>query len=257
MSARPHELERSVRACVRALQPAFALLLLATLCAAQTRKGEEAYLFPVRQNDLWGYIDRTGKLVIRPQFEIAWDFTEGLAYVKAGARRGVIDRKGKWVFELTDLDFAGSYADGLAPVQTVARPLRYGFVDRVGRVVIKPQFDAVRPFAEGLAVALVGRQYGFIDKRGQWVIQPRFDKVSSFSEGLALVVVNNRHGFINRTGSLVIQPQYNNAYNFSEGLANIALGGRYGCIDKTGALVIPLQAGYVGLFSEGLAPLIA
>src|SRR5918911_929471 len=222
MSARPHELERSVRACVRALQPAFALLLLATLCAAQTRKSEAAFLFPVRQNDLWGYIDRTGKLVIQPQFDVAWEFTEGLAYVKVGTRRGVIDRKGKWVFELTDLDFAGPFAEGLAPVQTVARPLRYGFVDHAGRVAIKPQFDAVRGFAEGLAVALVGRQYGFIDKRGQWVIQPRFDKVSSFSEGLALVVVNNRHGFIDRAGNVVVQPQYNNAGDFSEGLANVA-----------------------------------
>src|SRR5919206_2169414 len=135
MSARPHELERSVRACVRALQLALALLLLATLCAAQARKSEEAFLFPVRQNDLWGYIDRTGKLIIKPQFDVAWDFTEGLAYVKAGARRGIIDHKGKWVFELSDLDFAGPFAEGLAPVQTVARPLRYGFVDRAGHVV--------------------------------------------------------------------------------------------------------------------------
>src|SRR5205085_2318503 len=116
----------------------------------------------------------------------------------------------------------------------------WGYIDRTGQVIIKRQFGVARDLAEGLAVALIGRQYGFIDKRGQWIVQPRFEKVSSFAEGLALVVVNNRHGFIDRTGAFVVQPQYNNAYNFSEGLANVAIGGRYGCIDKQGAFVIPL-----------------
>ena len=87
-------------------------------------------------------------------------------------------------------ELARPHAEGLAPVQTSARPPRYGFVDRAGKLAIKPQFDAVRGFNEGLAVALIGRQYGFIDKRGLWVVQPRFEKVSSFAEGLALVVVN-------------------------------------------------------------------
>ncbi len=29
-----------------------------------------------------GYIDKTGKYVVKPQFEGAWDFREGLAPVK-------------------------------------------------------------------------------------------------------------------------------------------------------------------------------
>ena len=38
-------------------------------------------LFPVREGGLYGYIDRTGKMIIKPQFVDARDFSEGLARV--------------------------------------------------------------------------------------------------------------------------------------------------------------------------------
>jgi hypothetical protein len=223
---------------------------------AQGVKREPPTLFPVRQNNKWGYIDRTGKLAIPAQYDAAWDFSEGLAYVKSGASRGVIDKTGRMLFQLQQVDIAGYFTEGLAPVQTASQPPRFGFIDKMGRIVINTEYDAVRDFSEGLALVMVGRLYGFIDKRGRTVVKPQFEKASSFSEGLALVVVDNKLGFIDKTGRIVIKPQYNNAYNFSEGLANVAVGGSYGCIDKRGAFVIPVQAGYVGSFSEGLAPII-
>ena len=63
-------------------------------------------LFPVREGGLYGYIDRTGKMIIKPQFVDARDFSEGLARV-------TID-----VFH-------------------------WGYVDTTGRMVIEPRFDWV------------------------------------------------------------------------------------------------------------------
>jgi hypothetical protein len=49
-----------------------------------------------------GYIDRTGAVVIRPQFDGAHMFCQGLAQVKVGTKWGYIDKTGKYVWEPRD-----------------------------------------------------------------------------------------------------------------------------------------------------------
>jgi len=39
-------------------------------------------LVPYRKNSLWGFAERSGKIVIEPQFEDVWFFTDGLAKVR-------------------------------------------------------------------------------------------------------------------------------------------------------------------------------
>ena len=69
----------------------FATLLMA---AGQDQTGK---LYPVRQQGKWGFINREGKIVIRPQFDGAEEFTEDLAPVQIGNKHGYIDRAGKIV----------------------------------------------------------------------------------------------------------------------------------------------------------------
>lgn len=58
----------------------------------------------------WGYIDKTGKYVIKPKFDFANDFVEGLAYINVGCsfdeeigentggKWGYVDKKGAVFF---------------------------------------------------------------------------------------------------------------------------------------------------------------
>ena len=54
----------------------------------------------------WGYIDKTGKVVINPQFEKAQPFSEGLAAIRLGRKWGFVDRSRKMTIN-SQFDDAG------------------------------------------------------------------------------------------------------------------------------------------------------
>lgn len=58
------------------------------------------------------------------------------------------------------------------PFFHIRKNSRYGFIDKTGKIVIKPEFDYVGPFSEGLAVVWIGNKYGYIDKTGKYIWKP-------------------------------------------------------------------------------------
>lgn len=50
----------------------------------------------------WGFMDKTGKIVIDPQFVNTWFFNEGLVRVYAKDKNGYINRQGQWVWQTSN-----------------------------------------------------------------------------------------------------------------------------------------------------------
>jgi len=222
--------------------------------AADSSKGSG--LFVVRQGGTCGYIDNTGKIVIPPQFEFVFDFSEGLAAVVINDKVGYIDMTGKIVIP-PQFERVGEegFKERLARVEIDGK---FGFIDKTGKIIIQPKFENVGGFSEGLARVEMGGKWGFIDRTGKTLIPPRFSVAQVFSEGLAKVVVSSggKHGYIDKSGKIVIEPKFEGVEmgnNFSEGLANIMVDGKAGFIDKVGNIVIPPQFDGVGRFSDGRA----
>ncbi|HEX8494982.1 MAG TPA: WG repeat-containing protein [Pyrinomonadaceae bacterium] len=238
--------------------------------AAQSRQDAEQ-LFTYEENDLRGYEDAAGKVVIKPQFPLAWDFSEGLARVEIctdyGYREGFIDALGRIAIQ-PRFNSVKDFSEGLSAVLVNGK---WGFIDKRGELVIKPRFDSDDvhdyKFSEGLAAVRVGKKWGFIDRAGRMVVSPRFDRAEDFSEGFAEIEIKKKHGFIDKTGRVIIKPQFDLAAEFSEGLARVNVGyrfgwndkdpnrreGKWGYIDKTGKFVIPTKYDWADSFSEGLA----
>ncbi|HEX8117703.1 MAG TPA: WG repeat-containing protein, partial [Pyrinomonadaceae bacterium] len=205
------------------------------------------------KGSVYGYMDKTGRVVIRAQFERAGHFSEGLADAcTESGRCGFIDHAGKFVVPPRYKE-VHPFSEDLAYV--VTRDGRAGFVNKSGEMVIAPQFEP-RPFGdfkEGLAAVTLpdSKKFGYIDKTGQFRIQPEFGGALEFSDGLAPVSTNGRWGYIDREGRFVIAPQFAVAMTFSEGLAPVSTctgvlypshehTGKcgYGYIDKIGRFVI-------------------
>jgi len=227
-------------------------------------------LWPVYKDKKWGYIDKTGRIIIPFKFDSADEFSEGLAAVSIKEKSGYIDETGKFVISPPSLS-GFPFSDGMALV--VIREFekdhlhmhKLGYINRSGKVVIQRQ-EALDSkslhisykelfFSEGLVSVEQNDKVGFIDKAGRQVIPPRYDNAQPFSEGLASVMIKSQYGYIDRSGKMVIPPQFEDAGSFSEGLALISFNGnQWNYIDKSGKIVINGEAFVMARgFSEGLA----
>jgi hypothetical protein len=190
----------------------------------------------------WGYMDRTGQLVIPAQFDEAGDFSEGLARVRIKGpldnwgykgpldKWGFIDTTGEYVVPPQFL-FAGDFREGLAPVTRYGQ-VHSGYIDPTGQWVIPDTlFSSAREFSEGLAPVeinlgtdkRVNFKWGYIDKQASLVIKAQFDEAFPFSDAMARVVKikgwnTKKYGFIDRTGRMVVEPVYDKANDFWDGL---------------------------------------
>ncbi|MBU5676169.1 WG repeat-containing protein [Alkaliphilus sp. MSJ-5] len=50
---------------------------------------------------LWRYIDSTGKVVVGPKFEFAYQFNNGIAEVWQNGKLGYINKSGKFIWKPT------------------------------------------------------------------------------------------------------------------------------------------------------------
>jgi len=236
----------------------------------QSEGAKDVLLYPVKQEDGWGFINREAKVVIAGPFSNVWQFSEGLAPVAVGNKWGFIDATGEFVVKPI-YDNVARFSEGFA---SVLSGKKWGYIDRKGTMVIKPAFEQLgeRGFSEGLAIVWrtepgsddTGR-IGYIDKTGRFVVEPQYSGnpflARDFSEGLAAVTLTNqrRTGYIDRQGQMVISPDFIYAGDFSEGMAAVAAGHplrpRYFYIDKTGKQVLALDSTVARAheFQEGLA----
>jgi len=206
-------------------------------------------LIPVRNGDVYQYIDNTGKVVINPQFAEATAFREGLALVQDTSENpkwGFIGRDGKYVIA-AKYKYATVFSEGLAWV--VAENEAPMAINKKGEKVFSlPEAETVYLFRDGLAAFNVinasgETSWGFVDKKGEIKINPQFSFIwKGYSEGLCAAANDDfKWGYIDKEGKVVINYQFNSASYFKNGRATVLLGDKIGTIGKDGKYVINPQ----------------
>lgn len=100
-------------------------------------------LYPARFRGKSGYIDSSGRVVIEPRFDVAFEFHEGRALVVTQRQPEpsdyeVIDEQGNVVFSGLKTPLGDHYfSEGFIPFLAGAK---VGYLDRMGKVAISPRF---------------------------------------------------------------------------------------------------------------------
>ncbi len=198
----------------------------------------------------WGYSDTTRRIVVQPVWDITYDFWEGVGMVTMNDLRGFINAKGELVLDVAYRNATGFY-EGLFRV-TENKQQVYRSID--GREVFRKDGYYGEDFSEGVAVFGGENGCGYIDKTGKFVIAPQYDLAEDFSQGLAAVMrQDGTWCYINHNGDVVLEGPWRDPGNFSDGLAYVLLNGKYGYIDLSGELVLDYQWGEAGTFYNGFA----
>lgn len=81
------------------------------------------------------------------------------------------------------------------------------------------------------------KHYGY-RKDGQWLIKPRYDSVREFADGVAAVMRKGKWGYIDSNGRKLIATQYHSATDFHGGLAAVkySAGAGWNVVNKNGAI---------------------
>jgi hypothetical protein len=248
---------------------AFICLMACASLASGLEEGKPE-LLPIVLNGKWGFIDRTGRVVVEPKFDALGDrgFSDELMDFRVGGKWGYVDGSGaiKIAAQFADVH---PFSEGLAAVKVGSK---WGFIDQRGVMAIAPQFADVAwghagkwSFSEGLAAIKAKGKWGFVNRAGEVVIRPQFDEVQVFFNGIARVLVKRTSGhpemagYINKAGEYVSQPTEDDYYgfhqphagDFSEGLSHVRDGLKWGFVNTAGEIVFE---GFdsVQTFSEGL-----
>ncbi len=186
----------------------------------------EREVFPVKVDGKWGFIDRKGKLVLEPRFDLARPACEGMARVREDGKWGYV-RAGATAKVMVEPRFvaARDFSEGLAAVKQDGK---WSYIDRSGKKSIPADFARARSFSEGLAAAAVAREenapawdvrWGYINRKGAWVIKPTYRHACEFGDGLAPVAEDWKVGYIDRSGKTVIECRFYRAESFRDGIS--------------------------------------
>lgn len=218
----------------------------------------------------YGYMDRTGTIVIEPQFDYAYAFSGGMGRIFSGK-----------------LSTYGSPDEGL-----------YGFIDATGNIVVHPKYDEATDFSnDGYAAVKKNGKYGIINTSGDVVVDFSYDyiqyrqKTNTYDAFIGTVndwgsPDKGTHYIIKADGTIVFSGDYKYIYAYdgyyeakkgekyallsldgseitgydfdsltseSEDLIGFKKGSYYGYIDLKGNVIIEAKYDSVGAFIDGKA----
>lgn len=142
-------------------------------------------MLAVMLDDLWGYINESGEMLIQPQYTSARNFQD----------------------------------NGLAIV-TVKDSSEYSVINKSGDVVTDSTYEVIREFDKyGVArvmrtikndYGVENKRWGLINEKGEEILAPKYEEIGEFSEcGWALVKDIGFYGFVNTKGNMMTAPGIN------------------------------------------------
>jgi hypothetical protein len=217
-------------------------------------------------NPAWGFIDKTGRVMIPASFGRTTDFSEGMAFVatwrdiddpRPHLGGGFIDRTGAFVIESKSFLSGGPFQEGRAPV--TVRRVDAGdveiLIDRTGKRILGP-FDRVSSVFGGACVVRRKPQYAIYNLDGQEVVPfGRYDRIKAPRHGEVFTATRNGIWYIltaagDELVAMRLGEELENAYDDT---IVFRCNGKCGVVDDQGQVIVEPVYEYIGDFERGLA----
>ena len=182
----------------------------------------------------WGFIDKTGAIVIEGNYDEVNNFSAGLAAYRQKASWGYIDKSGKIVIDAQYYN-AHNFENGMAKVSNFDR--KYGLIDPTGKIIIPLKYKDIMEFNEGLCAAKLDSKWGYIDKSGQTIIPYTYDAAKRFQDGIAIVKKEDVYFLVDKNGRKK-SDNFDRISLLNNGLYKIKVDKKIGLMDASGKTII-------------------
>jgi hypothetical protein len=202
---------------------------------------------------LYGYSDATGEFVIKPQFDQAMPFTNGIARVKIRYHWRLINTKGKFINKSLYEEIS-DFRNGVAVVSKkeslASNKIVYGLINIKGTEIIEPRYDYLTP-ASDLSICMVGIKeqlpgkeetrirFGVINASGKVVVPVAYQAIREYNFKLfAVKHINGTWQVYSTEGLPVFAGNYTDIKEFDERLAIIRQDGKWGILHRNGEMLV-------------------
>jgi hypothetical protein len=241
------------KSIVRSFQILVIIFFAAQCATKDSASTGELRLFPVKENSRWGYMDASGKIVVAPAYDYAWDFSDSLGRFKEKGKYGFVNLQGEVVipasFAYAD-DFNSSFTR-VNTSDTIVHDVLYqgyglesnwAFINKKG-VVFNQTFAMAEPVKNNMAsvrdVVDYSAPYTYVTvSNGELIHSDRMTEAIFSFNGHDLAPgadsETGKIGMIDKTEQWIILPAFDQIEAMSEGLAPAKKDNLYGYIDAKG-----------------------
>ncbi len=206
-------------------------------------------LLPFKNEQLFGFMDYSGKLIIPATYDQLGFFHEGLAFAANNGKYGFINKKNELVISF-EYDAVGDFINGRAIVE---KNEMMGMIDRSGNIVFPIEFSDLDIASEDLIFARKDSLYAFYDWNFNLRIPEKYTEVFPFEDNLAKVKIGTKEGFIDAYGTIVVPAGYENVSFFTDSLLIFQEKDMYGLMTKNCQVVVGAVYDHIGKLKENRA----
>lgn len=251
-------------------------LLIFLIFTFNLSKSNAQELYPIIENDKYGYINSNGQIVINPIYDEAEDFNmEGTAVVFVDREYFLINKRGERIsnkYQLMDFRFQDNGVIETINGGEVSDFLGYnsvsggkkGYINLKGEVIIENgKYDEIGwggslGFKDSKIEQIkLNGKYGLIDNTGKVLIEPIYESIekNEYSK-IAKVKFNNKYGILNFNGDIIVPINYSEirgSFSKHSGFISAFKDNNTYLINRKGQIVKTYEKKmYIGNFDDGI-----
>ena len=191
--------------------------------------------FQIKDKDNgYGWIDRTGKVIVAPIYKEARKINEQQLIVQNKKLKwGIIDVNNKKIIDLK-YNWIGHWHSNLAVIN---KGKKWGFINKEGKIKIPLIYSFAKDFEKGVALCKKNNKYGIIDSLG--------NNISDF-------VFDDYKNIVDVYGDEYMDKwKKNTRFSMVEGYIVVKKNGKWGYINRKGVTIIPFEFDLIGIPPKG------
>jgi hypothetical protein len=191
-------------------------------------------IIAIRINKLWGFLSKTGKLILTPQFESISSWNNESFIVRNNKHIGFYNAEGDKIYDTIYDDI--KFIDEQLLAIKINGKYSFGEINS-NKILFEPRFDEVTIISEDLIAVSINTKWGFATKKGGLAIPCIYNQTQAYHEGRACVKVFDKWGFIDKTGTMIINPKYDIPGNFDKGKVSLPVNGNWETVNRNGEIL--------------------